>query len=353
VIDYTALTSQAHPDEVRGFAQWASAPERDWEPMAPVRYRFGDALGIVFGFIMVPIALVVPFVFYASAADVPLPFVLVLLFFIGCGIAALVAQSRSRFAGLDWESMYRWNEFAEDNGLQYLPAPARAAWADERYPGQLFAPGTRVFNRLRSTSGRPFEIGSHRRSNGGSSSENWHLHRGYVAVKLDRRLPQIVLEAEANASLHTAFRVGGSGVVVSLEGDFDEHFTLRVPAGYESDARYVLTPDLMALLIDETSAFDVELVDDWMFIYSPEPFVGAEPALFERLFSILSTVGVKAISQTRRYTDSRPRFSGERGARFVRGTPLWVIVISWAAIAAFALALLLSLIGSDSIRLQF
>jgi hypothetical protein len=174
-----------------------------------------------------------------------------------------------------------------------------------------------------------------------------------MAVKLDRQLPQMLLEAKANAGLFGTVRVGDTSVVVTLEGDFNEYFTLRVPMGYERDARYVLTPDLMALLIDESSAFDVELIDDWMFIYSPEPFVGADPQLYERLFRILSTVGVKTVRQTSRYTDPRPRWSGAKGARFVRGIPLWIVVVGWCAVAAFALVLVLSLIGSAVIDVDF
>lgn len=356
--DFTALTTPAHPDEVRGFAQWASDPARGWQPMPQVRFRFSDALSTVVPFMVVPIALVVPIVFAASRSTQPLtflPFTAVPLLVAALAFVSLVAQSRNRFAGFDWQSMYRVHEFAEDNGLQFLPDLARAAASDdERYPAHLFAPGGRVYHRLRSTSGRFFEIGSHRRSNGGSSTEGtYYIHRGYMAVKLDRQLPQMVLEAKANAGFFGTVRVGDTSVVVTLEGDFNEYFTLRVPMGYERDALYVFTPDLMALLIDESSAFDVELIDDWMFIYSPEPFVGADPQLYERLFRILSTVGVKAVRQASRYTDPRPRWSGARGARFVRGVPLWVVVVGWSVLAAFAVVLLLSLFGTAIIQVDF
>ena len=354
VTDYTALTEPAHPDEVRGFALWASDPQREWEPMPRVRYTLIDALDIIIPFMVFPVVAVAPFVFFASSSGVPPFLALFLLLILGCGILAVVLQARSNFAGLDWESMYRLHEFAEDNGLQYFPAPARAASADEeRYPGQLFQPGRRVYNRLRSTTGRFMEIGSVRWANGGSAKGTWYINRGYVAVQLDRHLPRMVLDAEANSGAHNAVLVGGSGTVVRLEGDFNEHFTLRVPIGYERDALYVLTPDLMALLIDETSAFDVELVDDWMFLYSPQPFVAADPVLYERLFRILSTVGVKAVTQTSRYRDSRAPWSGQKGARFVRGTPLWVVIISWGAIGAFALVLVLSLFAVSSIQFSF
>lgn len=43
--------------------------------------------------------------------------------------------------------------------------------------------------------------------------------------------------------------------MLSLEGDFDRYFTLYCPGDYERDALYVFTPDLLALLIDESRHF--------------------------------------------------------------------------------------------------
>ncbi len=54
----------------------------------------------------------------------------------------------------------------------------------------------------------------------------------------------------------------GDGPELELEGDFGKHFELHVPAGYERDALYVLTPDVMQVLIDEAADRRVEIVDD-------------------------------------------------------------------------------------------
>src|SRR6478609_9747463 len=55
---------------------------------------------------------------------------------------------------------------------------------------------------------------------------------------------------------------------LSLEGDFDRHFTLYCPEGYEQDALYLFTPDIMARFIDHAAQLDVEIVDDWLFLYA-------------------------------------------------------------------------------------
>jgi hypothetical protein len=121
----------------------------------------------------------------------------------------------------------------------------------------------------------------------------------------------------------------GRNQVLSLEGDFDRHFTLYAPKEYERDALYLFTPDLMALLIDEASPFDVEIVDDWMFIYSARPFDSLQPASYQRLFSIMATVGAKTLSQSARYSDERaiaPGMIAPQGARLRRGVSVLSVV---------------------------
>src|SRR5690606_23471582 len=93
---------------------------------------------------------------------------------------------------------------------------------------------------------------------------------GYVAVKLDVPLPNIVLDAVGNNTLF------GSNLParfdrdqrLSLEGDFDQYFQLYCPEGYERDALYLFTPDIMARFIDNAAQLDAEIVDDWLFLYS-------------------------------------------------------------------------------------
>ena len=92
---------------------------------------------------------------------------------------------------------------------------------------------------------------------------------------------------------------------LSLEGDFDIHFRLYCPTGYERDALYVMTPDLMALLIDDAGDLDAEIVDDVFYLYSNDAFDVNDPALWQRLASIRAILGAKALSQTERYADDR------------------------------------------------
>ena len=253
-------------------------------------------------------------------------------------IVLAVIAAGSSFGGKQWETMLRLSRFAAANGLDYTPRSG-----DPHYPGSIFGKGEsrETLNRLRATSGRALEIANYQYLTG--SGRNRRVHRwGYLAMRLDRRLPHMILDARANnaafgvTNLPTSFT---KNQVLSLEGDFDRYFTLYCPREYERDALYVFTPDLMALLIDNASVFDVEIVDDWMLVYSATPFAQADPALYQRLFHIVDTVGAKTSSQSGRYVDDRigavaPNLVAPEGRRLRSG-------FSVGALAAFAIPLVL------------
>jgi hypothetical protein len=202
-------------------------------------------------------------------------------------------------------------KFAGENGLLYRPrSPAPS------YPGCIFTPMNTglayVYNHFSTTTGRYLDFGNfHSRSVTGDGPaghadpdplvDSW----GFVALQMDQQLPNILL-----VSKH---RVGGETVlpihpdpsqILSLEGNFDSYFTLYCPREFEQDALYILTPDLMALLMDEVAPFDVEIIDRWMFLYVPRPFDSMDPAVYQRIFGILQAVGTKIVGQTTRYSSS-------------------------------------------------
>ena len=98
-------------------------------------------------------------------------------------------------------------------------------------------------------------------------------------------------------------------------------------------------------MIDEASPFDVEIVDDWMFVYSSRPFRSTAPAAYERLFRIAATVGGKALSQSRRYSDAR---MGDFAVNLVnfRGKSLKYWYLPWRRrTIALVLAVLIPIVG--------
>jgi hypothetical protein len=217
---------------------------------------------------------------------------------VGAAILGRVVEKRA------WSRFIRLTRFATANNLLYSPDGTGRS-----YPGLLFSIGHgRTFTGILSRTDAPgFDIGNYRYRTGSGKNQRTFV-RGYVAMRLERKLPHMVLDAVGNNGLFGASnlpRAFGRDQVLSLEGDFDKYFTLYCPREYERDALYVFTPDLMALLIDNASTLDVEIVDDWMFVYSMQPFALDEPSALEPLFGVIETVGAKTLTQTDRYRDDR------------------------------------------------
>jgi hypothetical protein len=339
-IDYSALTRPITSAEVRAFRAQTRAQQRA-DPS--IRTGLTTAMGVITLAFLVVFALVFISVIVAGigaalaggadAGGGAIAFTLFLAVFLAAIIVLVVRHFGS---GGSWAKWMRLSQFAAANGMQY-----RSRSANPSYSGMIFTLGDSrsAFNRLTSTSGRYFDLGDYQYSTGSGKSRTTH-YWGYLALQLDRKLPNMVLDSKENNSLFgsdlpIAFR---RDQILSLEGDFDKHFTLYCPQEYEQDALYVFTPDLMALLIDDAGSFDVEIVDDWMFIYSPHQFAALSAPNYARLFNIVQTVGNKTISQTANYHDDRvgspaADIVAPAGQRLRHGTSIGALVF----VGAFAL----------------
>lgn len=111
---------------------------------------------------------------------------------------------------------------------------------------------------------------------------------GYVSVPLATTVPHIVLDSRRNQRV-TAVGAGASltrSQVLSLEGDFDRHFTVYCPDGYGADALYFLSPDVMAGLVDTAAEWDVEFIDDQVVFFRPGPILRASDDVISGLVSL-------------------------------------------------------------------
>ncbi|MFD4957687.1 hypothetical protein [Microbacterium sp. NPDC058389] len=223
------------------------------------------------------------------------------LLFIG-GITTIVVVVAVRMARGGGERMYRLDRFARANGMSYVPR-----FDDPGLPGMIFSLGSSRYatDLVRGDKPRFVEFGNHQYTTGSGKNKTTH-NWGYVAVKLDVPLPNIVLDATSNNSLF------GSNLPaafdkdqrLSLEGDFDRYFDLYCPAGYETDALYLFTPDIMARFIDHAAALDVEIVDDWLFLYARREFSTLDPATWAWLFSVVGAL-LDKFAQWARWRDDR------------------------------------------------
>jgi hypothetical protein len=227
-----------------------------------------------FGFVLVPY--------------VGLPAVLIVY-----AVRALVARSGRR--------QYRLARFAAANGLRYEATAGTVV-----LPGMIFGIGSDASARDLVHGPAGLVVGNHRYVTG--SGKNRRTHRwGFAALSLGTTLPHIVLDARSNNSV-----LGASNLPVpfdraqrlSLEGDFDQHFTLYCPAGYERDALYMFTPDIMARFIDRAAEFDVEIVDDRLFLYSRRDLSTLDPETWRWLWVTLEALTAK-LAQWQRWRDDR------------------------------------------------
>ena len=229
----------------------------------------------------------------------------------------LVVVGLAVWGGIAWWNRqllrgYRLAGFASANAMTYLPE-----LKDPQLPGMLFdlGHGRIATDLVRGASPRFVEFANFTYTTGSGKESETH-DWGYIAIKLDVPLPNIVLDAQSNngffgSNLPASYDAHQR---LSLEGDFDRFFALYCPAGYERDALYLFTPDIMARFMDSASSFDVEIVDDWLFLYAQNRQVTTlDPAVWAQMFGTVGAVLTK-LQQWARWRDERLRAaSGDAG----------------------------------------
>ena len=333
-VDYMPLIVPVTKDEVAAFKAETRAAGIAWGQGAVAQGLAVGCVSVIIG--VVAVVMVSTFVrvsadaFASTGSPVGLVGVLFPLLFLAGLVALGIGALRSVFGMRRWEKWMRLSRFAAANQLVFS-----ASSPDPDYPGSIFGQGhsRKALDHLRSTSGRFLDMGNYQYETGSGKNRTTH-NWGFMALKLDRRLPHMVLDSTANngwfgTNLPSTFK---KDQALALEGDFNSHFTLYCPRQYERDAYYVFTPDLMALLIDNASPFDVEIIDRWMFVYSTVAFDLEQPGLHQRMLQIVDTVGAKTLTQTDRYVDERigqfpPNIVAPQGQRLRRRFPVWLVVM--------------------------
>ncbi len=198
------------------------------------------------------------------------------------------------------ERAYRFRRFATANSLTYVPAVAAPPLPSSAFHGS----DPRSIDVIRQSTGRFIEAGDHA-ADVSSGDSRRTVTWGYVAIHVGVPLPNLFLDARANDSAGGGVGRGFRGDQrLSLEGDFDRYFTLFCPQGYEADALYLFTPDVMARLIDGAAAFDVEIIDDWVILTSTESVATLDPRRWQGVQAAVLAITGK-IAQWERWRDDR------------------------------------------------
>lgn len=305
--DARPLVDPVDRHAVRSFAQQLRAQARVGSSIGAATYVIGIVVAFfvvsVFGSVFFAVATSLFAMASRGAADTvfSLAATVIPLLVVGGAVTVIVLTLVRRWNG-SRERWFRLDRFARSNGMSYLPQ-----LADPALPGMIFSQGSSRMSSdlVRGDRPRFVEFANYRYTTGSGKNRTTHAW-GYVAVKLDVPLPHIVLDAQSNnglfgSNLPTTF---DKDQRLSLEGDFDRHFALYCPAGYEADALYLFTPDIMARFIDNAAALDVEIVDDWLFLYAKRDFSTLDPATWAWLFGAVGAL-LDKLAQWARWRDDR------------------------------------------------
>ena len=148
------------------------------------------------------------------------------------------------------------------------------------------------------------------------------LFSGFCEFQLPVPLPNFLLTAKRmrlpEFSTHLA---PDPDQKLSLEGNFDRHFTLYCPEGYGRDALYILTPDVMARLIDGARGFDIEFIDDRLVLRSRKNMVTRDPEQWQRIATAINALNDRVLQWSRWRDDRLETFNVGEGGHLVMDKP--------------------------------
>ena len=263
------------------------------------------------GFVMLLLVTFVPLIIFACVASQIVTDVGALFFIVmvaGGGLFGL----RDLYRELNEIAMAR--QFAVANGLEFY-----RDLSVTNYPGTPFRVRIYVPYTMRSPGGQFIEFGQlrpiwqSRRSNGSPTQT-------FMRFKLPIALPHMVLRSR-KSEVNVLDSVGDS-VKLKLEGKFGDMFDLYVPKGYERDALYIFTPDVMERFIDATPNFDCEIIGDELYFYSTKKIHFIYPQNLSKLIAIFNHVMQKFARQSSKYRDERLEVTGRQAQMTMKSSPV-------------------------------
>ncbi|GAB3598194.1 hypothetical protein [Microbacterium tumbae] len=232
--------------------------------------------------------------------------------------------------------------FAWSNGWAYTDA-----LENTRRPGSAF---TRVLHGreravVESDDPRmPFELGHHYSvSRGRDQAATVQRPFAFIELPLPQKVPNIVLR-NRRRSIIPSLGFGRGNARMELEGEFAKLFTLFVPEGYQQDALYIFTPDLMARVLDLGRGAEIELAGSRLYVYLPHGTRFDEPDVMAAALVLAEEFHRRFAARTELYRDEQRDAATARAgvAIGLRGQKLAGHGVSMLAVAGTAAVLLLS-----------
>ncbi|MDR1033044.1 MAG: hypothetical protein LBL84_03490 [Candidatus Nomurabacteria bacterium] len=134
----------------------------------------------------------------------------------------------------------------------------------------------------------------------GKNSTSYYFN--VVRYDLGRPVPNILLDGQKNINPMEGERYDAQAM--HLEGDFNKHFKVFAPEGYHIDTLQILSPDVMADLVDHAAKYDIELVDHYVYIAAMREFDQTNYGAFVQDFFVRASEVIKELGeQVDAYTD--------------------------------------------------
>lgn len=93
-----------------------------------------------------------------------------------------------------------------------------------------------------------------------------YVYYSILKIDLGRNLPNMLFDNKKSHGRQYKWNID-TKQIASLEGNFDDYFTTYFPEHYHIDARSIITPEVMAAMIDMSPA-DFEICGNKLYIYS-------------------------------------------------------------------------------------
>ncbi|MDR0397733.1 MAG: DUF3137 domain-containing protein [Candidatus Nomurabacteria bacterium] len=211
----------------------------------------------------------------------------------------------------------KWMMFAKKNGLVYhnprtklgnlanpntsshIPS-SRIYTSEVGIDGVFFKRGTNSFDNLVDINSRTICFEHCKTIGSGKSAQSYYFN--VVRYNFERKVPNILLDGLKN--LNPMHGEQYNAQALRLEGDFNKHFKVFVPPSYHLDALQILTPDVMADLVDYAAEYDIELVDQYVYIATSRNLMVSDYASFtQNFFARISEIIKELSEQVDAYTD--------------------------------------------------
>jgi hypothetical protein len=125
------------------------------------------------------------------------------------------------------------------------------------------------------------------------------VYYSVLELDLSRPLPNMLFDAPQAHGLAFLAEID-EYQRTSLEGDFDQFFVTYFPSRYHIDSRSIITPEVMAAMID-SGVSDIEISGKKLYLYSPL----IEPKDLDNFINDGMTIRAKMMDHAVKYRDDR------------------------------------------------